>query len=545
MKSIFINSTIKTLPALLLALALLCLPGCGDETSDQPAGIVAGTQGVQTGLLTKPLAADIRWAGAQTSAPISTQIRRLTMAQTIKMAQEQSISRMVNENVFASAYFQYRSYRADRLPSLNLAANILNIDRSIMPLQDAGTGAINFRNVFTLGNDMSLYLRQKISATGGELQLSSSLRRLDQFAPDNLTWYSQPITLTYMQPLFGYNSYKWAKRIEPHNFERAKLEYIEAMESVTIVAVDYFWGLAMARLNRDIDTGKYENSKQLYRIAEERYKIGSIKRDEVLQLELRVLNDSLAINTSHIAYTYQKNRLASYIGLREDADFELEIDYTLPGLELDYDRVLAASLKNSSYELSRKIELLEAERAIAQAKAGRGIDVSFNARFGLSQSDQNLSKAYSHLSDQQVAGFSVSIPILDWGVGRGHVRMAQAVAETVRYRQEIARIDFEHDILVKVMEFNTRGTQCEVSRRAEGIADERFALSVDNFKRGTLSVTELNTAQADKDNARRDYITKLGDYWISYYTLRRLSLHDWLSGVDISAQFDKIIERID
>lgn len=468
--------------------------------------------------------------------------RKLTMKQAIKMAQEQSISGMVNKNVFASAYWNYRSYKADRLPSLNMSAGLFNIDRSIVALQDANSGAINYRDVYTLSNDLSLYVQQKISATGGIVSLSSSIRRLDQFKPNNLTYYSQPVTLSYIQPLWTFNAYKWSKKIEPHNFEKAKLEYLEAMENVTIQAVSYFWGLAMAELNYDIAVGNYENSKRLYRIAQERYKLGSIKKDEVLQMELKVLNDSLAINTCHLTYTSQRNRMASFIGLREDADIELVIDYSLPGLKLDYDRVLQTALENSSFELGRKIELLQAERTIAQAKANRGIDISFNARFGLSQTGDTFSKAYSYLRDQEVAGFSVSFPILDWGVGKGRVKMAQSAAETVYYRQEQALIDYEQDIFVKVMEFNAQQTQCEASRRANDIAEERFGLSVENFARGTLSVTELNTAQAEKDNAQRNYLSNLSNYWNYYFTLRKLSLYDYLSETNINAEFDKLIE---
>jgi outer membrane protein TolC len=470
------------------------------------------------------------------------QTRTITMKEAIMLAQERSIQSMVSKNIFAAAYWQNRSYKADRLPSLNMQAGVLNIDRSIVPLQNAETGAINYRDVFTLSNDLSLFIRQKISATGGELSLRSSLQRLDQFSPDNLTWYSQPITLTYMQPLFGYNAYKWSKRIEPHNFERAKLEYLENMEDVTILAAEYFWNLAMAELNHEIAVGNYDNSKRLYRIAEERHKIGSITRNEVIQLELRVLNDSLAIGATQIAYASQKNRFASFIGLGEDANMELDIDYNLPGISLDYDVVLATALENSSFELRQTTELLEAERSVAQAKADRGVDVSFNARFGLSQSDESVSKAYSHLRNQQVAGFSVGIPILDWGVGRGRVKMAQSTAETTRYRQEQARVDFRQDILVRVMEFNAKGAQCEGARRAEEIAERRFEMSEESFTRGTLSVTELNNAQTDKDNASREYISNLSDYWVSYFTLRRLSLYDWLSGTNIEAQFDNLVE---
>lgn len=477
-------------------------------------------------------------ADAQTGA------RRLTMEQTVRMAHEQSISSMVNENVFASAYWNYRSYRADRLPSLNMSAGLMNIDRSIVPLQDATTGAINYRSVYTLSNNISLFIQQKISATGGIVSLSSSLRRLDQFRPNSLTYYSQPVTLTYMQPLFGFNAYKWSKRIEPHNFERAKLEYLEAMENVAIQAVSYFWGVVMAELNYDIAIDNYAGSKQLYRLAQERYKLGSIGKDEVLQMELKVLNDSLAINTCQLDYTSRRNRLASFIGLREGADIELVIDYSLPDIRLDYDVVLQTALENSSFETQRIIELLQAERAIAQAKANRGIDVAFNARFGLSQSGDTFSRAYSHFRDQEVAGFTLSFPILDWGLGRGRVQMARSSAETIRYRQEQAMIDYEQDIFVKVMEFNAQQTQCEVSRRANDIAAERFELSVDNFTKGSLTVTELNTAQSEKDSARRTYISNLSNYWNYYFTLRRLSLYDYLTGTDINAgfDFDRLVE---
>jgi outer membrane protein TolC len=468
--------------------------------------------------------------------------RRLTMKQTIRMAQEQSISSMVNKNVFASAYWSYRSYKAERLPSLNMSAGLLNIDRSLVALQDAQTGAINYRNVYTLSNDVSLYVRQNISATGGTISLSSSLRRLDQFNPNNLTWYSQPITLTYMQPLFGFNAYKWSKKIEPHNFERAKLEYLESMESVTIQAVNYFWGVAMAELNYDIAKSNYENSKRLYRIAQERNKLGSITKDAVLQMELKVLNDSLAINTNHLNYTSQRNRLASFLGLREDTQIELVVDYELPDIRLEYEKVLETALANSSFELGRKIQLLQAERSIAQAKANRGVDVSFNARFGLSKSDNDFARAYTGLRDQEVAGFSVSFPIYDWGLGKGRVKMAETSAETIRYQQEQALIDYEQDIFVRVMQFNSQQTQCEVSKLANDIAEERFSLSVENFTRGTLSVTELNTAQSEKESAQRSYLSNLSNYWSYYFTLRRLSLYDYLTGTDIGAEFDKLVE---
>jgi outer membrane protein TolC len=486
------------------------------------------------------LVAEAQTIGGQAS-------RRLTMKQTIALAQEQSISAMVSENIYAAGYWRHRSYRAGRLPSLNLSTRIGNVNRSIEAIPDPNTGVFNYVPVFRLTNDLSLYVRQMISATGGTLSVESSLERRDQFKPDNITWYSQPITLQYIQPLFSYNAARWDKKIEPQNFEAAKLEYLEAVEDVTIRATGYFWGLAMAELNRDNAVRNQENSRRLYRIARERYNIGSMSRGEVMQLELRALQDSLAIGTSEIAYAEQKNYLASFLGLREDTDIELEVDRTLPGITLDHAEVLERAMSNSSFEINSQIAILEAEQAVARARGNRGIDVAFNARFGLSQSADRFSGAYSNLRDQQVAGFTVSIPILDWGMGSGRVKMERSRAEMVRYQQEQALVDYEREIFTGVMEFNAGQAQCEGALRAKSIADERFALSVENFERGAISVLDLNTAQNEKDTADRNYIAALAAYWNSYFKLRKTTLYDFMSRTDIAAAFgedgfDKLIE---
>lgn len=44
---------------------------------------------------------------------------------------------------------------------------------------------------------------------------------------------------------------------------------------------------------------------------------------------------------------------------------------------------------------------------------------------------------------------------------------------------------------------------------------------------GNLSVTDLSIAFTEKDQAKRDYIGALRDYWSAYYRLRYLTLFDF------------------
>ena len=469
--------------------------------------------------------------------------RILSMEDVISLAQAKSISAMSNRNAFAASYWSYRSFRAQYLPSLNLSAGLLNFNRSLVTLQDFQTGAIRYAGNYNLSNDMTLSIRQNIAATGGTLSLSTSMSRLDQYSPQRLiTWYAQPVYLTYMQNLWGYNSLKWDKKIEPHNYEIAKRQYLENMEQVTISAAECFWNLNAVRVSYYNARQSYEESKRLYEAAQKRFGMGTITRDNLLQLELKMLNDSLAIQTQAVSLRSAQNQLCSYIGYQEDTELTLTINYSVPDITLIYDEVLDKAMENSSFNLSQLVSRLEAERSIAQAKANRGISASVNARFGMSNDADKFNESLKGLKDQEVVGLTFNVPIVDWGLGEGRVRMAKAQAETNKNRLDQALIDYRQDIFVRVMEFNNQRSQCEISRRAMQIAEETYRLALQNFGSGTMSVTDLNQLQTSRDNARSTYENSIRSYWNQYFNLRRITLYDFISGTDISAEFDRIVK---
>jgi outer membrane protein TolC len=59
------------------------------------------------------------------------------------------------------------------------------------------------------------------------------------------------------------------------------------------------------------------------------------------------------------------------------------------------------------------------------------------------------------------------------------------------------------------------------------VAQRRFTIASNLYQIGKLSVTDLNLAQSEKDNARRTYIAALKSYWDAYYMLRRITLFDF------------------
>ena len=314
------------------------------------------------------------------------------------------------------------------------------------------------------------------------------------------------------------------------------------MEQVAQTAVSYFWRYASAKASYERALTSFDESKRLYQTAQTRFEMGTIGREKLLQLELSVLKDSLSLNTSQLQMRTALNQLCSFIGSAENATVLLNINYTVPVVALDYEEVLARALANSSFQLNQTIQGLEADEAVAQAKANRGLSASVHARFGMSGTAATFDESFATLQDQEVVGLSLTIPILDWGLGKGRVKMSMAQAERTYSELEQKMIDFRQDLFTQVTEFNNQYSQCEISRRAAEIAEESYNIALKNFGEGTISVTEMNQIRTERDNALNTYITNIGSFWNSYFGIRKATLFDYMSGTDINVEFDKLLK---
>ena len=465
-----------------------------------------------------------------------------TLSEAVNAARTNSVEAKEARQSFISAYWAYRSYKASRLPSFNLYGGLMNFDRSLTLMQSYEDGSFRYVNAYNLQNSIGLQVKQNITFTGGTLSVYSDLSRIDQFGMDRkLTWYSQPITVSYNQPLFSYNQFKWDRKIEPKEYERGKRQYLESMEQITINTVRCYYSLLMAKMNNEIAVSNYANTGKMLSVARERQSLGSVTRDEVLQLELSMLNDSISINETAVSVREAQMSLNSILGYDESFEITPVLEESLPVISMDYDFVIAKALDNSTFNLENEINLLNAESSVARAKASRGISMSLNARFGLSQTAPKFAGVYSDLLDQEVVGLSFSVPIFDWGLGKGKVQKAKAAQEVVRAQVQQSENDYRRKIFTAVGQFNNQRNQCSVSRRAMQIAQERYELMMEKFRGGKASVMELNTAQSENDTARQKYITDVSNFWEYYYTLRQYTLYDFIKGEDLDIDVNEMI----
>ena len=471
------------------------------------------------------------------------EVKKLTLSEVIDLAHEQSLMALLSRHTFRRSYWEYRSYQASTRPGLTLTGTLPSLTMATESvIQPDGTEEFVDRSF--MRTSLTAQLNQNIWLTGGRVFITSELQRNDNFGEDPpYNYLSNPVTIGFAQPINGYNQFKWDRKIEPLKYDAAKLTYINAMERVSQRAVGYFFDLALAQINLQIAEKNLANSDTLYQIAQGRYELGTIAENDLLQLELSRLNSETSFNEATIDLELRRSRLRSFLGFNERVGLELILPTDIPQINIEYEKTLAEARANNPEILGYQQQLLEAEQAVAEARSQKGIRGDLFAQFGLNGVDNSIQDAYTGLARQQRVEVGITVPILDWGQGKGRYRMAQSAEEVAKTDINQSLVDFDENIFLQVMQFNLQDDQVVIASKADTIADLRYEVTKQRFLIGKIDVLDLNVALEEKDVARRSYVEALRNYWNYYYDLRGLTLYDWQKDVKLTEDFDALLEQ--
>lgn len=465
---------------------------------------------------------------------------RLTLHQAIGIAQERSPEAIAARHSFRAAYWNWRSFRANLLPSLTFVSDPV-LNRSISPVtKEDGTESFVHRNQLSI--DAGLTINQNISLTGGSLYVNTALQRLDMFSENSTSYKSTPVVIGYQQNLFGYNSLKWDKKIEPVRYREAKKLLVETLEWVAGQTTLKFFELAKAQSDWDIAVFNHANADTLYRFAEGRYNIGTITENEMLQLEINLLTEKTNMMNTRIEMENKIQELKSHLRMTENAELFVEIDEKIPDFSVSIEQALVAAFANNpDIETFRRLKL-QSESVVAQAKANRGFKADFYVQFGLTQTDQALKEAYRSPMDQQLVSLGIRIPILDWGVGKGRVKVAVSNRDKVYTEVEQAETDFELNVIRLVKQFNLQADNVTIARKTDQTAQRRNDVAQKLYLLGKSNILDLNASITEKDRARRAYIAALHNYWALYYGIRSLTGYDFERDRELTQDYESIIK---
>ena len=460
---------------------------------------------------------------------------RLTLDEVVAMAKERSIASKQAATLRETKYWQWRTYRSNYQPQLSLSGNLPGYSKTFTEVIQPN-GTIEFQPVHNDNSSLDLSFSQTIAATGGTIYGTTQLQRFDDFDRKSVLYNGVPYGIGISQPLWQFNSLKWDNRIEPLKFQESKQAYIESMEQVAITANGYYFDLLLAQVNLRVAETNLENTRHIMAIAAEKLALGKISKNEILQLRLEELKARKAAGTARRDMEIATLNLRSYTGLAGQEAIVLQPPAGAIEMKVSTDKVLSEAFANRSDAIGFVRRMAEARRDVAKARGDNGLNATLTASLGYSKSAADVRQVYQNPQDQQLLQMSFVIPILDWGRSKSRTRTAQANQQLTEYTVEQDKQVFIQQIVTQVTLFDMMREQVDLTAQADSIAGEKYQIAKDRYVLGNLSITDLSISFQENDQAKRDYISALRDFWSAFYQLRYLSLFDFQRGEKIAYQ---------
>lgn len=467
---------------------------------------------------------------------------KYTLDEFISLAYKLSIDAVDARNTYITNCYKFIDTKADNLPSLSFNATLPNFNRSITWNESTQ----NVINSNSLTNNVRLNLEQKVPLTGGTLSMSSYLEQITLFESHSPSSYlASPVSMSYAQPLFGFNIMKWVKKISPIEFEIAQRKYISALQAITNSALDNFFEFKSAQEKLKASEINYNNLDTLFKISNERLAYGTMNQNDVMQMEISLLKAKSNLISDKINLATVNENLSNFFGLSDDnvINFDLILPDTPPIKIIEYQNAYDVALKNNPELLSEDIKILEAKRDLEQAKRER-FKIDLNVTFGLDHASTTIlpdmyKKPYD---DRQQIQVSINAPIIDWGKQRRKIHLAVAKEEMANLQIKKALLNFERDFSLDVLKFNSLDEAYSIAKKTDTLSIQRYEINKRRFLIGKIETEKLNDAIKEKTDARIKYIDMLKSYWELYFSIQKKALYDFSTNQSLISKYENYLK---
>lgn len=463
----------------------------------------------------------------------------LSLERTITLAADSSLEAFRTKNMFLAGYWQYRTFKAGRLPSLTLNLTPAQYYRDITRRYDSENDIDVYRKQQSYYAEGGLAIKQNFDLLGGTFYLDSDLGYMRNFGDNAYNQFTTvPIRIGYNQSLLGYNPFRWERKIEPLKYEKAKKELLYNIENISEQATSYFFALAMAQAEYDLAKENVASTDTLYQTGQERHKIASINKAELLTLKLDAVNARNTLQNAEISLKRAMFSLASFLNFDKNTEIRLNLPGRPKDMQISVDEALTFARENNPKFLDTKQQVLEAEQQVDKTKKEAMFNASINASIGFNQVATKLSDAYRDPLQQDMVSVSVSIPLVDWGVRKGKHNIAKNNLNVTQISARQEELTVEEDVIMTVGDFNIQQNLISSAEEALDLAVMAYSETKQRFMIGKADINSLTLSLNRQQEAQRNYISALQNYWLSYFKIRKLTLHDFETGISLAREFD-------
>jgi outer membrane protein len=459
----------------------------------------------------------------------------LTLQAAIVLAQQNGHQARAARATHAAARYRDAAFRDRLLPQLALTGTLPSYNRSIVQVLQAdtttGSAVTLFQPQAQTTTALGLQLTQQLPLTGGELFVSSSLSRLTVSGQSALqTWSSVPVTIGLRQDIFRPNIAAWNHREQNAQIEEQERQYRESLEDVALQTTALFFAAYAARKNLDNAVTNVAVNDTLYRLNTGRFQVGRIGENDLLQSQLALLRARTALDAARLDDERALAQLRLGLGLPADRPLEVAVSRDVPDVEPDTARAVAEAMRNASAVSAAALADVEARRRVTEARLADGVGATLQASYGYNQTAPTMRLAYQNLLEARQFTLSVQLPLWQFGAHGAGVKAAEADRAASADQSAATLEQLALDAKFAALQLAQARRNVALLTVADSVAAKRFEVAYNRYVIGKITIDNLYIAQGEKDAALVQIVGGLRDYWLAYYTLRRLTLFDFVTG---------------
>ncbi len=456
--------------------------------------------------------------------------RTLTLPEAIALAQAESHQARAAEASRDAAAYRNRAFQSRRLPQLSLNGTVPSYNRSIIEVQQPD-GTSLFRPRDQTNANLTLQLSQQLPVIGGDLFVSSSLARVNVSGSQAFeTWSSTPFQVGIRQPIFRPNTAAWDAREQDLRIESSERAWLESREDLALSVTGLYFDVYAAQAALTNATNNVAVNDTLYRINGGRYEVGRIGENDLLQSELALLRARNSADAARLELDRALAALRLGLNLPPGTPITLSLSGEVPTVVADTAVAVQAALRNRAAVTDARLSAVQARRGVTTARLGSGPGATLQASYGYNATGSAFNNAYQELQEARQFSLSVQMPLWQWGAQREGVEAARADEARVLATNEATLEQVRQDAHFAALQLGQARRSLDISAKADTVAGKRFEVAYNRYVIGRITIDNLYQAQAEKDQALVAYGNALRNYWQAYYRLRRLTLHDFVTG---------------
>ncbi|WP_339653650.1 TolC family protein [Flavobacterium frigidarium] len=235
-------------------------------------------------------------------------------------------------------------------------------------------------------------------------------------------------------------------------------------------------------------------SNQRVSLAKNRFTIGKASKLEVLNAQVDINTDKVALLRQQELYQNSKIALNQILARDTQIDFRVDDHFEIEN-RLDFAELKALAEKQNPQIESLIIAKKVAELELKQIKGGRYPTIAVNTGYNFSRNESSLGFTTQSSARGLNYGFSASLNLFDGFAQRRNEKIAGLRIDNATLQIEQQNLALESQLATTYQTYLTNLKLIVLEETNEGIAKQNLDITLDKFRIGTITTIEFRTAQ--------------------------------------------------